>query len=67
MKSLTHFAPCGLTQLCIIACPNNRWLGLGPALECQGDAGLPDDKESWKVEFGDNPDRAGTEMPPQRN
>ncbi len=51
MLSLQCYASCGFTQLCIIACPNNRVLGENAVLLCSFLAELPDDGEPLRIEF----------------
>jgi hypothetical protein len=51
MLSLKCYALCGFTQLCIIACPNNRMLEQSATLECSSGSELPDNDEPCKVEF----------------
>ncbi len=55
MKSVICFAPCGLSQLCVIACPNNRALGQGVIVTCPNYPELADDQTPMKVEFADKP------------
>jgi len=51
MLSVKCYALCGFTQLCIIACPNNRMLGQWVMPECPPASESPDDDEPCQVEF----------------
>ena len=51
MSSLQCYASCGFTQLCIIACPNNRVLEENAVLLCSFLSELPDDGEPLRIEF----------------
>jgi hypothetical protein len=53
MLDLKCYAPCGFTQLCVIACPNNRRLGESAALVCSSDLELEDDTLPMRIEFAD--------------
>lgn len=53
MVNLKCYAPCGFTQLCIIACPNNRALDQNGMLQCSSDLELAEDLEPLSVEFAD--------------
>ena len=53
MMSMKCYALCGFTQLCIIACPNNRNLGELAVLLCSSDLEPEDDSLPLKIEFAD--------------
>lgn len=64
MMSMKCYALCGFTQLCIIACPNNRILGEETLLLCPPDGETEDGTVPLKIEFAgrselrrDEPDR----------
>ena len=54
MMSMKCYALCGFTQLCIIACPNNRILGEEALLLCPPDGETEDDALPLKIEFADS-------------
>ncbi|MCL4396543.1 MAG: hypothetical protein M1482_17360 [Chloroflexi bacterium] len=43
-------APCGLVQLCLIACPNNRVLDEGKSAVCMAESSDEPD-QAFQVEF----------------
>ena len=51
MVNLKCYAPCGFTQLCLIACPNNRALDQTGTLQCSSNLELSDDGELLTIEF----------------
>ena len=59
MLNLNCYAPCGFTQLCVIACPNNRRLGESAALVCSSDLELGEDTLPLKIELADSSRRVG--------
>ncbi len=58
MLNLKCYAPCGFTQLCVIACPNNRRLGESAALVCSSDLELGKDTLPLRIEIADRSGRA---------
>jgi len=52
MLNLKCPAPCGFTQLCLIACPNNRMLNQDGTLQCSSGIVLSNDTEPLAVVFG---------------
>jgi hypothetical protein len=70
MKCSSCFASYGLTQLCAVACPNNRLLAQELAVECQDHLELSDDLAALKVEFANRSAVSRTvklARPPQSN
>ncbi len=51
MKKMDCYAPCGFTQLCMIACPNNRVLDQYAMLVCSSTLQSVDDGEPMQIEF----------------
>jgi hypothetical protein len=48
----------GIAQLCIIACPNNQWLGRTPTPQCSARTNMPDGDLPLQVVMGDGSDDA---------
>ena len=54
MLNLNCYALCGFTQLCLIACPNNRVLGQDAMILCAPALAPRRDDERLRIEFAAN-------------
>ena len=62
MLNLKCYAPCGFTQLCVIACPNNRRLEEPAALVCSSALEFEEDTLPLRIEFADRSELRGDDM-----
>ncbi len=63
MLNLNCYALCGFTQLCLIACPNNRVLGQDAIILCAPEPAPRRHDERLRIEFAT---RTARTAPPRR-